>query len=168
MERTHHKIDLIKSIVCSYYNVDEKLIATTSRKTPIPFIKKVICFMSQKHISITQQTLANYLNYKNHSIVSTAIRTLIDKMDISNTLTTEMLDLNRIIIQKGLSKLSGKNNEWYMFLDLNNFIIATKGESSVLWSKTDIDSIKKILGDGWEYTEHLSTNKFLYKRLKTK
>jgi hypothetical protein len=53
-----------------------------------------------------------------------------------------------------------------MFLDLNNFIIATKDESSVLWHKSDIESIKKILGDGWEYKEHLATNKFLYKRLK--
>lgn len=166
MERKHHKIDPIKKLVCDYYNIDEELISTTSRKTPIPFIKKVICYMSQKHLSVTQQNLANYLNYKNHSIVSTAIRTHIDQMDISDTLTKEMVDLNRIIIQKGLSKLSGKNNDWYMFLDLNNFIIATKGESSVLWSKTDIDSIKKILGDSWEYTEHLATNKFLYKRLK--
>jgi hypothetical protein len=166
MERTDHKIDPIKKIVCHYYNVDEELISTSSRKGQIPFIKKVICYLSQKHLSVTLKTLGKYFNYKTHSVVSIAISTHQDQMDLNKNLLNEMIDLNRIIVQKGLSKLSGKNNEWYMFLDLNNFIIATKGESSVLWHKSDIESIKKILGDGWEYQEHIATNKFLYKRLK--
>jgi hypothetical protein len=53
-----------------------------------------------------------------------------------------------------------------MFLDLNNFIIATKGESSLLWGGTDIEQIKTMLGEGWEFAEHKATEKFIYKRLK--
>jgi len=166
MERTHHKIDLLKIIVCDYYNVAPELISSTSRKQPIPYIKKVISYMAQKHFSETQQSLARYFGYKNHSVVSLSIKNHIDQMDFSPKLNTEMVDLNRVIISKGLSKLSGKNNEWYMFLDLNNFFIATKDKKSILFNSHTLAEIETMLGDGWEIVEHKKTEKFLYKRLK--
>ena len=166
MERTHHKIDLLKIIICDYYNIDVEMISSTSRKQPIPYIKKVISYMAQKHFSATQQSLANYFGYKNHSVVSLSIKNHIDQMDFSPKLDKEMIDLNRIIIEKGLSKLSGKNNEWYMFLDLNNFFIATKAKKSILFNNHTLAEIELILGDDWEIVEHKKTEKFLYKRLK--
>ena len=104
---------------------------------------------------------------KNHSSVSLGISSLMNQVDVDVKLRNQLKDMDRIIIEKGLSKLSGKNNEWFMFLDLNNFIIATKGEASVLWHKTSIPDIQKILGDGWEFTEYNSTGKFFYNRKKS-
>ena len=83
MERTDHKIDPIKKLVCHYYNIDEELISTSSRKGQIPFIKKVICYLSQKHLSVTLKTLSKYFNYKTHSVVSIAISTHQDQMDMN-------------------------------------------------------------------------------------
>jgi hypothetical protein len=163
MEQRHHKIENAKSIIYEYFTIPETY-KLDSQRQPAPLIKKIIGYLSQKHFSATQKEIANYLGLKNHSNVSIGISTLLEQAEHNGKLRKQLKDLDRIMIEKGFSKLSGKNNDWYYFLDLNNFIVATKGESSVLWHKTEIDKIKEILGEGWEYTEHKSTGKFLYKR----
>jgi hypothetical protein len=166
MELKHQKIENIKIIVLQYLSLPEDL-NLHNRKQPAPLIKKMISYFSSRHFSATQVELANYLNMKNHSSVSLGISSLIEQSEVSTKLRDQLKDIDRIIVEKGMSKLSGKNNEWFMFLDLNNFIIATKGESSVLWHKTSLPEIKKILGDEWQYTEHTSTGKFFYNRKKS-
>lgn len=163
MELKHQKIENIKSIVFQYFLIPEDY-QLDNRKQPAPLLKKMISYFSSRHFSATQVELASYLKMKNHSSVSLGISSLIDEAETSLKLRNQLKDIDRIIIEKGLSKLSGKNNEWFMFLDLNDFIIATKGESSVLWHKTEMEKIKAILGEGWEFTEHKSTGKFFYKR----
>lgn len=166
MERTDHKIEKIKDIVFQYFSIpnDFKL---DNRKQPAPLLKKMISYFSSRHFSETQKQLASFLKMKNHSSVSLGISSLLAQVEVDSKLRTQLKDIDRIIIEKGLSKLSGKNNEWFMFMDLNDFIIATKGEASVLWHKTSIPAIQEILGDGWEYTEYRSTGKFFYNRKKS-
>ena len=166
MERTDQKIEKIKDIVFQYFSIpkDFKL---DNRKQPAPLLKKMISYFSARHFSAHQKQLASFLNMKNHSSVSLGISSLMNQVDVDVKLRNQLKDMDRIIIEKGLSKLSGKNNEWFMFLDLNNFIIATKGEASVLWHKSSIPDIQKILGDGWEFTEYNSTGKFFYNRKKS-
>lgn len=166
MEQKHHKIESIKDIVFQYLSIPKEY-QLDNRKQPAPLLKKMISYFSSRHFSATQMELASYLKMKNHSSVSLGISSLIDQADVSLKLRNQLKDIDRIIIEKGLSKLSGKNNEWFMFLDLNDFIIATKGESSVLWHKTELDKIKAILGGGWEFTEYKSTGKFFYQRKKS-
>lgn len=166
MEQKHQKIESIKNIVFEYFSIPKDY-QLSNRKQPAPLLKKMIGYFSSRHFSATQKELANYLNMKNHSSVSLGISSLIDESETSIKLRHQLKDIDRIIIEKGLSKQSGKNNEWFMFLDLNDFIIATKGESSVLWHKTEMEKVKEILGDGWEYTEHKSTGKFFYHRKKS-
>jgi hypothetical protein len=166
MELKHHKIESVKDIIFQYLSIpaDYQL---NNRKQPAPLLKKMISYFSSRHFSATQMELASFLNMKNHSSVSLGISSLIGNAEVSLKLRNQLKDIDRIIIEKGLSKLSGKNNEWFMFLDLNNFIIATKGEASVLWHKTSIPEIEKLLGDGWEFTEYKSTGKFFYNRKKS-
>jgi len=166
MEQSHHKIEMVKNIILSYLNIPIGSIHFDRRNAPVPTIKKMIGYFSQKHFSATQGELASFLNYKTHSSVSIGISTLISESEHSEKLRTQMKDIDRIIIEKGLSRLSGKNNEWYIFLDLNDFIIATKGTSSVLWHNMTMAQAETILGDGWEFTEHKKTEKFIYKRIK--
>lgn len=165
MELKHQKIENIKTIVFEYFSIPDNYNLNT-RKQPAPLLKKMISYFSWKHFSETQKELAIFLNMKNHSSVSLGISSLIEQTEVNTKLREQLKDIDRIIIERGLSKLSGKNNDWFMFLDLNNFIIATKGEKSVLWHNTSIEEIQSILKDGWEYTEHKSTGKFLYNRKK--
>lgn len=165
MESKHHKLEQLKIIIFSYLQISIDSVNFDTRKAPAPLIKKMIGYYAQRHFSATQTEIAHYLNLKNHSSVSLGTASLIDDAEKSRTFREKLKDIDRIIIDKGLSKLSGKNNEWYMFLDLNNFIIATKGESSLLWGGTDLEQIKTMLGEGWEFTEHKATEKFIYKRL---
>lgn len=164
MEQKHQKIELAKQVIYEYFNLPETYHFIDTQKQPAPLLKKIISYLSQKHLSVTQKELSIYLNLKTHSSVSLGISSLLEQAEHSGELRKQLKDLDRVMIEKGLSKLSGKNNEWYYFLDLNNFIVATKGESSVLWHKTELDKIKEILGEGWEYTEFKNTGKFLYKR----
>ena len=166
MEQKHHKIENIKNIVFQYFSIPKDY-QLTNRKQPAPLLKKMISYFSSRHFSATQKELANFLDMKNHSSVSLGISSLIEQAEKTQKLRNQLKDIDRIIIEKGLSKLSGKNNEWFMFLDLNDFIIATKGESSVLWHKSSIEEVKSILGDGWEFTEYKSTGKFFYNRKKS-
>jgi hypothetical protein len=166
MEQSYHKLESLKLLIISHLNIVETDIDFSSNKQPNPLIKKLICYFAKRHFSIKQVQLAGYIGYKTHSSVSIGISSLLDELKKNIRLNQKVREIDKIIIEKGLSKLSGKNSNWFMFLDLNNFIIATKGESAVLWHKTEIDKIKQILGDGWEYTEHKSTGKFLYKKQK--
>lgn len=156
----------VQNIILQYLNIPIEKIDFSNRKAPTPTIKKMIGYFSQKHFSATQKDLATFLQLSNHSTVSLGITSLLNQTEANSKLKSQLQDIDRIIIERGLSKFSGKNNEWYMFLDLNNFIIATKGKSSVLWHNITIPEIQQILGDGWEYLEHKGTQKFIYKRLK--
>ena len=165
MEQKHHKIENIKKIVFQYFLMPDDY-QFNNRKQPAPLLKKMISYFSSRHFSATQMELASFLNMKNHSSISLGISSLIGQAEVSLKLRNQLKDIDRIIIEKGFSKLSGKNNEWFMFLDLNDFIIATKGDSSALWHKTSIPAIQEILKDGWEFTEYKSTGKFFYNRKK--
>jgi hypothetical protein len=165
MELKHHKLESIKGIILEYLNILPDEIDFTKRKAPTPTIKKMIGYFAQKHFSATQKELSEYLILSSHSGVSLGISSLMSEVEMNPKLKEQLKDLDRIIIEKGLSKLSGKNNEWYLFLDLNNFIIATKGKNSALFHNMNIHQVKEILGESWEYKEHKGTEKFIYKRL---
>jgi hypothetical protein len=164
MEQSYHKLESLKLVIISHLNLTESDIDFSSRKKPNPLLKKLISYFAERHLSINQTQIAEYIGFKTHSSVSIGISSLFDELKKNIRLNQKVREIDEIIIEKGLSKLSGKNSNWFMFLDLNNFIIATKGESAVLWHKTEIEKVKKILGDSWEYTEHKSTGKFLFKK----
>jgi len=163
MEQKHQKIEAVKSIVLEYFKIPSDFNLNV-QKQPAPLLKKVIGYLAQKHFSATQRELAIYFQLKTHSNVSLGISSLIEKSEHNVKLKKQLKDLDRILIEKGLSKRSGINNDWYSFLDLNDFIIATKGESSFLCHNTELEELKEILGEGWEYSEHKNTGKFFYKR----
>jgi hypothetical protein len=166
METNHQKIEKIVAVVCNYYNFDEKFIDFNTRKVPVPFIKKMIAFQIHKHTPITQMEVAKYFNQNNHSNVSIGIQYIFDQLDLDPAIKKNDIDISSIIIEKGLSKKSPKNNNWYKFLNLNDFFLASSGDQSILFHNTTIDEIQKILPKDkkWEITEHLNTNNFFYNR----
>ena len=167
MESKNKKIEEIISIVCNHQNLDPKLIEETSRRPPIPFLKKVVAYMLHRHLSLKTEAIAELLKFKTHSNVVTHLKRLDEQMSYDKKLKNEIGELNTIIIEKGISKYSNKNNKWYLFLDLNDFFIATKGEKSILFHNHTLNEIEFILGDGWQITEHTKTNKFLFQNYKS-
>lgn len=166
MESKNQKIEDIISIICNHQNINSNLLKSTLRTPPIPYLKKIVAYMLKKHLSLNTSQLADLLKYKTHSNVVTHLKRLDEQMSYDKKLKNEIGELNTIIIEKGLSKYSNKNNKWYLFLDLNDFFIATKSEKSILFHNHSLSEIEFLLGPGWEITEHTKTNKFLFQNYK--
>lgn len=166
MESKDQKIKRIISIIANHQGMDESLLKSKLRKPPIPYFKKVVAYMLNKHLSMKTADVAELLQYANHSNVSIHLKRLDEQMSYDKKLKNEIGEISTIIIESGISKYSKKDNKWYLFLDLNNFFIANKGEKSILFHNHNLDEIEHILGPGWEITEHTKTNKFLFQKYK--
>ena len=166
MESKDQKVKEIISIISSHQSIDETLLESKSRKPPIPYLKKVVAYMLNRHLSMNTAEIAELLKFANHSNVVTHLKRLDEQMSYDKKLKNEIGEINTIIIERGISKYSKKDNKWYLFLDLNNFFIANKGEKSILFHNHNLDEIEHILGPGWEITEHTKTNKFLFQKYK--
>lgn len=164
MESKDQKIKEIISIVCNHQGINASLLESKSRETPIPYLKKLVAYMLNRHLSMNTGEIANFLKFANHSNVVTHLKKLNEQMGYDKKLKNEIGEINTIIIEKGLSKYSNKNNKWFLFLDLNDFYIATKSDKSILFHNHSLAEIEYLLGPGWEIVEHTKTKKFLFQK----
>ena len=165
MDRTDQIISELKMIVCDYYKVDPVILNDQSRKGIRPMLRQIISYFANSLFQVPQQKLAEHWGRKTHSTICTSINKLIQNKDVSKKFASEITDLQRIITEKGLTERSPKNNDWYRFVDLNNFILATNGNKSILLVNVEKDEIN-LDPNEWKFEEQKETGKFYYSRLK--
>jgi hypothetical protein len=165
MERTDQIIEELKMIVCDYYKVDPTILNDQSRKGIRPLLRQIISYFANTLFQVPQQKLADYWGRKTHSTICTSINKLIQNKEVSKRFASEITDIQRIITEKGLTEKSPKNNEWYRFVDLNNFVLATNGNKAILMVNVDLDELN-LDPDNWKFEDQKETGKFYYSRLK--
>jgi len=166
MELKDQRIEALKLIVCEYYKVSPSILDDPSNKIPKPFLRQMISYFANTMLNITQQSLADYWNKKTHASICTSINNVRNNMDVNKRLRFEVQDLTRIINEKGISEKSPKNNEWYRFIDLNNFVLATSGSKAILMVNLTPEEIENLKLQDWNIEPQNNTGKFYYTRLK--
>lgn len=166
MELTDQRIETLKLLVCEYYKVSPSILDDPSNKMPKPFIRQMISYFANTMLNVTQQSLANYWGKKTHASICTSISNIRNNMDVNKRLKFEVQDLNRIINERGISDKAPKNNEWYRFVDLNNFVLATSGTKAILMVNLSPEEIEDMKLQDWKIEDQNNTGKFYYTRLK--
>lgn len=168
MELTDQKITEIKITICNYFDVDYKLLDQFSRKPPIPYLKKMVCYFSSVYLKIQQQVIGDYFGMK-HSNVSIHVKSFKNYLEVNQRLKKEIAEIELILSEKGLINIGDKKSKYFSFVDLDNTILATKNDKQILFVGQSLVEIKTLLNDPeWNYEIHERTGKIFYSKINKK
>ena len=160
------KMDEIKIVICNYYDFDYLMLDSNSRKPPIPYLKKMICYFSVVFFKMPQKVIGKYLGMK-HSNVSIHVKSFKNYLDVNQRLKKEINELETILKEKGIIQSEVTNPKYYSFVDLNNTIYANNNEKQILFVGMEIEEVKNILLDPeWKFQVHENTGKMFYSKIK--
>ena len=90
LERKQLTIKKIQESVCRYFNLDEALILTTSRKQEIVQARQITMFLSKKYTEFSFAYIGKVVGNKDHATVLHACKIVKDQLEISKTFRSTM------------------------------------------------------------------------------
>lgn len=172
MER-EKKMDVITGAVCEYFSFDREQLLQPCRKDMQPVVKHFACYLMRKTTKLTEAEIAKYLNYKNHSSVSHAVKRMDELLDFDADLRNQLFELYKVLEVRGLTAKKDSEipkslrNNWYVYIDMDDYVTATNGSKAAVFVNHSREEIETALGENhsqWEIIEHKKTSKFLFKR----
>lgn len=167
MELTDQEIKLqeIKIVICNYYDVNYLLLNSNSRKPPIPYLKKMICYFSSVFFKLPQKVIGKFLGMK-HSNVSIHVKTFKNYLDVNHRLKKEINELETIMTEKGIIQSVVVDPKYYSFVDLNDTIYACNENKQVLFVGMELEEIKELFNSPeWKFKVHNNTGKMFYSKI---
>jgi len=169
METKHQKIKQLADLVCNFYRFDiVKFENTKNRTMPLPKIRHVVCYLAKQNFSISYKELANYFDKKTHSTIYTTVKNIKERMQFDKALKKEINEIERYLIDNGLSKKSNFQNEFFDFFDLNNCIAVSKNNQKILFSNFEMEEVNSLISGNCvflpdELKQYQNTKTFVYK-----
>ena len=95
LEKKQLTIKKIQEIVCRYFNLDEALIQTKSRKQEIVQARQITMFFAKKYTDSSFSHIGKVVGGKDHATVMHAVKTVKDQIEISKSfrLTMDAIEL---------------------------------------------------------------------------
>ena len=158
-------VEYIKQIILMYFNEDKNCFESKSRKYSNLKIKQYACYFSKKHTALSNQQIADFFKYKNHSSIISLTKKLNGYSLYNKSFKKEFEELETIIKLKGLSKNNRINFNKYYYINLNN-CKSTKETSEraiVFIGYTNIEIIN-LLNKQIEIKDHINTSKFILEK----
>jgi chromosomal replication initiator protein len=90
LEKKQLTIKKIQEIVCRYFNLDEALIQTKSRKREIVQARQITMFLAKKYTDSSFSHIGKIVGGKDHATVLHACKTVKDQIDICRTFRSTM------------------------------------------------------------------------------
>ena len=90
LEKKLLTIKKIQEIVCRYFNIDEALIQTPSRKREIVQARQITMFLAKKYTESSFAHIGKIVGGKDHATVLHACKTVKDQIEISRTFRSTM------------------------------------------------------------------------------
>lgn len=157
-------IDMVKSIVCEYYNFPIEYLETNSRKNGIPMMKQIICYLVINYLkSIKKYKLGLYFK-TNHANVLIGVKKLSVIINEDASFSKEISDLVHVMDLKGVISRNYSEREWMKYFDLNNFISAKWGDKFIIFKGYDMEFVESLLDSKYEISEHTDTKHFVFAR----
>lgn len=85
IENKQLSIEKIQETVCHYFNLEEALIQTPSRKREIVLARQITMYLAKKHTESSFSHIGKIVGGKDHATVLHACKTVKDQMDINKT-----------------------------------------------------------------------------------
>lgn len=94
LERKQITIKMIQEVVCSYYNLNEELIQTTSHKREIVQPRQITMFLAKKYTRSSYAYIGKVVGNKDHSTVHHACKIVKEQMEIDKSFrsTVEVIE----------------------------------------------------------------------------
>ncbi|MDR2039338.1 MAG: chromosomal replication initiator protein DnaA, partial [Bacteroidales bacterium] len=99
LEKKQITIKKIQEIVCRYFNLDEALIQTKSRKREIVQARQITMFLAKKYTELSFAYIGKVVGGKDHATVIHAYKTINDQIEISKTFRSTIEAIERSLIQ---------------------------------------------------------------------
>ncbi|MDR0348678.1 MAG: chromosomal replication initiator protein DnaA [Tannerella sp.] len=90
LDKKQLTIQKIQETVCSYFNLDEALIQTKSRKREIVQARQITMFLAKKYTESSLAHIGQVVGGKNHATVLHACKMIKDQIEISKTFRSTM------------------------------------------------------------------------------
>lgn len=158
-------VEYIKQIILLYFNEDQNCFKSKSRKHSILKIKQYACFLSKRHTTLSNQQIADFFMYKNHSSIISLTKKLQGYSLYDKNCKRELEEIETIIKLKGLSKDDRINFDKYYYINLNDCKSTreTPERAIVFIGYTD-EEIINLLNKEIEIKEHKNTCKFILEK----
>jgi len=88
-------IDVIESVVCSFYDIKSDLIHTASRKRQIVQARQVTMYLSKNYTEMSLAQIGSLIGKKNHATVLHACRTVKEQMEVDKTFREEIAEIEK-------------------------------------------------------------------------
>jgi hypothetical protein len=153
--------ELIKEIVCIYFEAPKDVFVKKTRKSEYIKIKHTCCFLIKRHTLLSSSEIAEMFNLKNHSSIFLLIKKIEDIVCYDKEAKKELKELDEIIKFKGLSKNKRINFDEFYFINLDNFkSIRENSERAVIFIGYSDEEIKELMPNT-ELKTHENTKKFI-------
>jgi chromosomal replication initiator protein len=93
LEKKQITIQMIQEIVCKYFNLEQSLIQTPSRKHEIVQARQVTMYLSKKYTDCSFSHIGKVIGKKDHATVLHACKTIKDQIEISKSFRTAVEEI---------------------------------------------------------------------------
>ena len=94
LERKQLSVKKILEIVCNYFNINESLVQTKSRKREIVQARQISMYLSKKYTNSSLAHIGKVIGNKDHATVLHAIKTVKDQIEICKPFRTTMEEID--------------------------------------------------------------------------
>ena len=93
LDRRQLTIPKIQEVVCNYFNLDEALIQTLSRKREIVQARQITMYLSKKYTNLSFSHIGKVVGNKDHATVCHSVNAVKDQIEISKPFRTTMEEI---------------------------------------------------------------------------
>lgn len=167
-------INFIKDVVCSYYNLDNEIYTSRSRRSDIIKAKHIAVFIAKKQLSLTLTDIGQYFKF-DHSNIVYIEKKIEGYIQFDPRLRREVEEIQNILRFKATEAL--RLEQEYYYIPLNEFTSIKKdGKAIVLkgFSEDELNSIefinkrtgKPFFTEDLEKRRHTNQNFYILEKLK--
>lgn len=155
-------VEFIKQIILIYLKAPEDYYERKTRKHEVLKVKQYACYFSKRHTALSNKTIAEKFNLKNHSSVIGLIKKIDGYALWDKQTKRELAEIETIIKLRGLSKNERIDFEKEYYINMNNFkSVRETPERAIVFIGYDDNEIIELLQTSPEIRQHSNTAKFI-------
>lgn len=159
-------VDYIIKLVSKYYNVDNEVLKTNTRKREICFPRQVAMYLIKDHTNLSLAHIGGVFNGKDHATVLHARRTVLNLTESDKQVKEDLQKLTKVIKFKSsaLKRNINMDKEFY-YIDFNDHIsIKVKDNKGMIltgFTDDEIEQITNLIDNIVEKRMHLDTGLYI-------
>lgn len=95
IEKKKITAQLIENVVCEYYNIDNDLMKSPTRKREIVQARQIAMYLIKNHTEMSLAQIGNTLGRKNHATVLHACKTVVEQMEVDRGFKNDINELEK-------------------------------------------------------------------------